>query len=139
MENIMFRQHGKASRATIITLISIAILISLAILFLPSGFSNDIAKIGKGNKVAVFAFNNGTTNSMDMMHLLGKVRSSYSDKIEFLAVSISAPIGKKFLKDYAVEQSTLVLFGEDGSVKGLFAATSSEVDLRATLDKFLQQ
>ncbi len=135
----MFQQHGKASRATIITLASIAILVLLAILFLPSGFSNDIAKIGKGSKIAVFTYNNGTTYSMDMMNLLEKIRASYSDKIEFLAVSINAPTGKKFLRDYGVEQSTLVLFGEDGSIKGLVAATDIEAELRTSLDKFLQQ
>jgi len=137
MENNMYHQHGKASRATIITLASIAILISLAVLFLPSGFSNDIAKIGKGSKIAVFAYNNGTTNSMDMMNLMEQLRSSYSDKVEFLAVSISAPIGKKFLTDYGVQQSNLVLFGEDGTIKGLLPATGDEAVLRAGLDKFL--
>jgi len=139
MENIMFQQYGKASRATLITVASLAVLISLAILLLPTGFSNDITRIGSGTKVAVFAYNNGTVNSMDMMALMEKVRSSYSSQIEFLAVSISAPIGKKFIKDYGVQQSTLVLFGVDGLIKGSLLATGDEAVLRKSLDSFLQK
>ncbi|MFV1982310.1 MAG: hypothetical protein ACC657_02130 [Thiohalomonadales bacterium] len=134
----MFYQQGSVSRVTLITLASLAILITLAILFLPSGFSNDVSKIGNGTKVAVFAFNNGTTDSMDMMNLMEQVRSSYSDQIEFLAVSISAPIGQKFLKDYNVEQSTLVLFRADGSIVDTLYATNNEMVLRQTLDRFKQ-
>ncbi|MFV2059164.1 MAG: hypothetical protein ACC653_00690 [Gammaproteobacteria bacterium] len=135
----MFRQQGKASRATIITLVSMAVLISLAILFLPSGFSNDIAKIGKGNKVAVFAFNHGTTNSMAMMNLLDQIRSSYSNQLEFLAVSVNAPIGKKFLKDFNVEESNLILFNGDGAIAGMLYATKDEQLVRQTLDNFIKQ
>jgi hypothetical protein len=142
MEKIMnrFKQYGKASRATVITLASFAILISMAILFLPSGFSNDVSKIGKGSKVVVFAYNNGTTNSMSMMNFLDKIRSSYTDNLEFLAVSISAPIGKKFLKDYNVEQSTLVFFRKDGSIAStLHASKDNELLLPKILDKFAQE
>jgi len=135
----MHQQQGKASRATLITLASFAILFALAVLFLPSGFSNDISKIGNGKKVAVFAYNNGTTTSMDMMNIMEHVRSSYADKFEILAVSISAPIGKKFLQDYNVEQSTLVLFRGDGSIVSTLHATGDETLLRQTLDKFVLQ
>lgn len=133
----MPQSPGSVSRATIITLASLAILISIAILFLPSGFSNDISRIGRGTKIAVFAYNNGTTNSMDMMNLMEQVRASYSGKLDFLAVSISAPIGKKFLQDFTVEQSTLVLFAGDGTIVDTLAATSDEMVLRKTLDKFV--
>ncbi len=133
-------QYGKASRATLITLASIAFLITGAILFLPSGFSNDVSKIGKGQKLVVFAYNNGTTNSMSMMNYLDKIRSSYSDRLEFLAVSTSAPIGQKFLKDYGVEHSTLVLFKSDGSIAStLYASKDNEKILTQALDKFLQE
>ena len=135
----MVTQNGQATRATIITLVSISILITLAILFLPSGFSNDVSKIGKGSKIAVFAYNNGTTNSMGMMNIMEQVRSSYSGKVEFLAVSISAPVGKKFLQDYNVEQSTLIMFSEDGSIVGVLNATNDKVLLRQTLDQFIEK
>ncbi|VAX01570.1 hypothetical protein MNBD_GAMMA22-2006 [hydrothermal vent metagenome] len=130
--------HGKASKATLITLASIAIFIVLAILFLPTGFSNDVSKIGKGSKVVVLAYNNGTTNSKDMMDLLEKIRGSYTDKIQFLAVSVGAPIGKKFLRDYSVRQSTLVLFRGDGSVaKTMLASKDNEAILQQVLDDFV--
>jgi len=136
---MLFYSQGKSSRATLVTLASLAILITLAVLFLPSGFSNDISKIGQGSKVVVFAYNNGTTNSMSMMNSMEQIRSSYSGRLEFLAVSVSAPIGKKFLKDYNVEQSTLVLFNADGSISSTLHATpETELTLKESLDKFLQ-
>ncbi len=138
LEKNMKYTHGKASKATLITILSIAILIGFAILFLPKGFSNDVSKIGKGSKVAVFAYNNGTINSIDMMTLLESIRASYSGRIEFLAVSISAPIGQKFLKDYNVKHSTLVLFRGDGSIaKTLLASKENEAALTQVLDDFV--
>ncbi len=138
LEKNMKYMHGKASKATLIAIVSIAILIGFAVLFLPKGFSNDVSKIGKGSKVAVFAYNNGTINSIDMMTLLESIRASYSGKIEFLAVSISAPIGEQFLKDYNVRHSTLVLFREDGSIaKTLHASKKNEAILTQVLDDFV--
>lgn len=132
-------QRGAVSRATIITLVSIAGLVALAVLFLPTGFSNDISQIGKGKKVAVFAFNNGTLDSMDMMHVLENVRDSYSGKIVFLAVSISAPLGKQFIRDHQVPSSTLLLFNDNGTRYATLNATTKQADLIQTLDKFIQQ
>lgn len=134
----MVFQQGAISRATLITLATFTVLIILAILFLPSGFSNDISKIGNGTKLAVFAYNNGTTPSMSMMNLMEQIRSSYSNKIEFLVVSITAPTGKKFLKDYNIKESTLVLFNGDGSIARTLFATGDEILLRKTLDEFIR-
>jgi hypothetical protein len=82
---------GSAARTTLITLVAIAAFLVVAITLLPKGFSSDTSVIGQGSHVVVLAHNNESMYSLNLMDSLNKVRSEYSDRIEFRVVDMNTP------------------------------------------------
>ncbi|MGB5305779.1 MAG: hypothetical protein WBO57_06030, partial [Gammaproteobacteria bacterium] len=93
---------GSAARTTLITLVAIAAFLVVAITLLPKGFSSDTSVIGQGSHVVVLAHNNESMYSLNLMDSLNKVRSEYSDRIEFRVVDMNTPQGQAFLQQQQV-------------------------------------
>jgi hypothetical protein len=125
---------GSAARTTLITLVAIAAFLVVAITLLPKGFSSDTSVIGQGSHVVVLAHNNESMYSLNLMDWLNKVRSEYSDRIEFRVVDLNTPQGQAFLRQQQVRSVSLLFFAPDGTRQGVVNNIDDETELRASLN-----
>ena len=112
----------------------IAVLLVIAFLMLPRGFSDDLSRIGQGNNVVVLTHNKEAVQSLDLMTLMNDVRADYAGQIEFLAVDIDTEVGKAFMEHEQIGGSALLLFGPDGARRGVLVSVRDQQTLRAALD-----
>ena len=125
---------GSAARTTLITLVAIAAFLVVAITLLPKGFSSDTSVIGQGSHVVVLAHNNESMYSLNLMDSLNKVRSEYSDRIEFRVVDMNTPQGQAFLQQQQVRPVSLLFFAPDGTRQRVVSNIDDETELRASLN-----
>ncbi len=127
-------ETGSALRSSLITVGIIAVLLVIAFLMLPRGFSDDLSRIGQGNNVVVLTHNKEAVQSLDLMTLMNDVRADYAGQIEFLAVDIDTEVGKAFMEHEQIGGSALLLFGPDGARRGVLVSVRDQQTLRAALD-----
>ena len=125
---------GSAARTTLITLVAIASFLVVAITLLPKGFSSDTFVIGQGSHVVVLAHNKESMYSLNLMDSLNKVRSEYSDRIEFRVVDMNTPQGQAFLQQQQVRSVSLLFFAPDGTRQRVVSNIDDETELRASLN-----
>ena len=125
---------GSAARTTLITLVAIVAFLLVAIMLLPKGFSSDTSVIGQGSHVVVLAHNKESMYSLNLMDSLNKVRSEYSDRIEFRVVDMNTPIGQAFLQQQQVQLGSLLFFAPDGTRQRVVSNIVDETELRASLN-----
>ena len=125
---------GSAARTTLITLAAIAAFLVVAITLLPKGFSSDTSVIGQGSHVVVLAHNKESMYSLNLMDSLNKVRSEYSDRIEFRVVDMNTPQGQAFLQQQQVQLGSLLFFAPDGTRQRVVSNIDDETELRASLN-----
>ena len=125
---------GSAARTTLITLVAIAAFLVVAITLLPKGFSSDTSVIGQGSHVVVLAHNKESMYSLNLMDSLNKVRSEYSDRVEFRVVDMNTPQGQAFLQQQQVQSVSLLFFAPDGARQGVVSNIDDETELRASLN-----
>ena len=125
---------GSAARTTLITLVAIAAFLVVAITLLPKGFSSDTSVIGQGSHVVVLAHNKELMYSLNLMDSLNKVRSEYSDRIEFRVVDMNTPQGQAFLQQQQVQLGSLLFFAPDGTRQRVVSNIDDETELRASLN-----
>jgi len=133
-----YTQTGSAIRTTLVTLAAIVAFLLVAVLLLPKGFSEDISIIGQGSRVVVLAYNKDSVQSMTLMDLLNKVRSEYSNRIEFRVIDMNTPQGRAFLQQQQVQLGSLLLFAPNGTRQRAVSNIDDETELRANLDAFLK-
>ena len=129
---------GSAARTTLITLVVIAAFLVVAITLLPKGFSTDTSVIGQGSHVVVLAHNKELMYSLNLMDLLNKVRSEYSDRIEFRVVDMNTPQGQAFLQQQQVQLGSLLFFAPDGTRQRVVSNIDDEAKLRASLNSIFK-
>ena len=129
-----YTQTGSLARTTLITLVAIAAFLVVAIMLLPKGFSSDTSVIGQGSHVVVLVHNKELMYSLNLMDSLNKVRSEYSDRIEFRVVDMNAPQGQAFLQQQQVRSVSLLFFAPDGTRQRVVSNIDDETELRASLN-----
>jgi hypothetical protein len=127
-------QTGSALRSSLLTVGVIAVLLVIAFLMLPKGFSDDLTRIGQGGDVVVLTHNKEAVQSQELMTLMNKVRADYAGKIEFLAVDIDTDAGKAFMQQQQIGGSALLLFDPDGTRRGVLMSVPDAQTLRVALD-----
>ena len=130
-------QTGSAVRTTLITLVVITAFLAVAIMLLPKGFSSDTSVIGQGSHVVVLAHDKESTQSLDLIDLLNKVRSEYSSRIEFRVIDRHSPQGQAFLQQHQVRLGSLLFFAPDGTRLRVVSNIDDETVLRTNLDSVL--
>jgi len=125
---------GSAARTTLITLVAVVAFLVVAIMLLPKGFSSDTSVIGQGSHVVVLAHDNESMYSLNLMDSLNKVRSEYSDRIEFRVVDMNTPQGQAFLQQQQVRSVSLLFFAPDGTRQRVVSNIDEETELRASLN-----
>lgn len=132
---MIYNQAGSASRTTLLILLGVGAFLAAAIMLLPKGFSNDVSKIGQGVASVVMVHDKNSMRSLDLMTLLGNVRSDYSDTVEFIVVDEISREGQIFQQQQNVGAINLIFFSANGVRQGTFNNSKSEVELRSALDK----
>ncbi len=104
-----------------IVILLVLLFVGIALMSLPRGYSDDLSRVGKGQATLVMIRDKNSVDSMDLIHILDKVRSKYADKVEFLLNDHDTAEGIAFLNLNKVPPITLVLFDASGTlVKVLF-------------------
>lgn len=108
---------------------------AIATLLLPRGFSDDLSLIGKGGNIVVLVHNHDTTNSMELMITMNKLRDEYDGRVKFLVADKFAPEGIKFVETYAIDSVALVFFAPDGARLDTLYTQQDENSLRHNLNQ----
>jgi len=109
--------------------------IAIAASLLPRGFSDDFTQIGKGGNIVVLVHNHDTSNSMELMNTMNKLRDEYEGRVQFLVADKYAPEGMKFVETYAIDAVALVFFAPDGKRLETLYTQQDEASLRNSLDQ----
>ena len=131
-------QNGSAARTTLIVLAAIGAFIAVAVMLLPKGFSSDTSIIGRGSNVVVLAHNKDSVYSLNLMDIMNQVRGDYTGRIDFVVADANTPRGRAFIEKQQVELGTLLLFGPDGTRRGVVNAIKNQTELRTTLDSIFK-
>ena len=134
-----YRQTGSAARTTLLVILGVCAFFAVAVMLLPKGFSDDLTKIGQGMPAVVLVHDKGSMGSLNLMDLLNKVRSDYSDKVEFIVVNINSQEGKMFREQQNIDGVNLVLFSHRGIQRGTLANSNDEAELRLELNKLFPE
>jgi hypothetical protein len=124
---------GFISRTSLFVVFVVAVVLTLAVLLLPRGFSDDLTRIGQGMAVVVLTHDKNSVRSMELMDLLNKVRPDYVG-IDFLAIDIDTPAGGTFIRQQGVGGVSLVMFDQSGTRLAVLDRKIGEMDLRTALD-----
>lgn len=109
--------------------------IAIAASLLPRGFSDDFSQIGKGSNIVVLVHNHDTTNSMELMNTMNKLRDEYEGRVKFMVADKFAPEGIKFVETYAIDTVALVFFAPDGTRLDTLYTQEDEASLRNNLNR----
>jgi len=108
---------------------------ALAATLLPRGFSDDFTQIGKGGNIVVLVHNHDTSNSMELMNTMNKLRDEYEGRVKFLVADKYSPEGIKFVETYGIDQVALVFFAPDGKRLETLYTQQDEPSLRNNLNR----
>ncbi|MEO8343606.1 MAG: hypothetical protein ABI536_07275 [Gallionella sp.] len=103
------------------------LLVAIAVMNLPRGYSDDLSRIGKGKVAVVLVRDKNAVQSFDLMHVLESIRDKYAGRVEFLLTDFDTPEGRAFITANNAARVTLVLFDAQGKpVKVLYPPQTTE-------------
>ena len=137
--NMTFGQTGSAKLTNFAIIIAICVILFVAAILLPKGFSDDLTIIGKGSVAVVLTHDKNSMNGIEMMDLLNKVRSDYKGEVEFLVVDVNTVKGQTFMQQQRVGAIVLVLFDPDGTRGDMIGGDIGEQELRSAFDSILSK
>jgi len=137
--NMTFGQTGSAKLTNFAIIIAICVILFVAAILLPKGFSDDLTIIGKGSVAVVLTHDKNSMNGIEMMDLLNKVRSDYKGEVEFLVVDVNTLKGQTFMQQQRVGAIVLVLFDPDGTRGDMIGGDIGEQELRSAFDSILSK
>ena len=137
--NMTFGQTGSAKLTNFAIIIAICVILFVAVILLPKGFSDDLTIIGKGSVAVVLTHDKNSMNGIEMMDLLNKVRSDYKGEVEFLVVDVNTVKGQTFMQQQRVGAIVLVLFDPDGTRGDMIGGDIGEQELRSAFDSILSK
>jgi len=137
--NMTFGQTGSAKLTNFAIIIAICVILFVAVILLPKGFSDDLTIIGKGSVAVVLTHDKNSMNGIEMMDLLNKVRSDYKGEVEFLVVDVNTLKGQTFMQQQRVGAIVLVLFDPDGTRGDMIGGDIGEQELRSAFDSILSK
>lgn len=129
---------SKSSKTKWVVMIGILLFIGLSFKFLlPSGYSDDLSRIGKGRASVVLVRDNQTVQSHDLLAVMDGIRDHYADKVEFMLVDHNTPQGSGFMVTHNAQRTNLVLLDAQGNLVKVVRAPQSEESLSQEIDAML--
>lgn len=118
----------------VITLVVIVGAAALILSQLPRGaFPTDLSRIGQGKPALVVARDISFVAGAEVMDLLGEIRPEYAERVEFLAVNLGDPNGRRFVRRHGLRDGSVVLFSGDGTRVGAVQTPRSKREVRELL------
>jgi thioredoxin-like negative regulator of GroEL len=128
----------KSSKTKWVVLASVILFLVLAFKFLlPSGYSDDLSRIGKGQPALVLVRDNQTVQSHELIDVMDGLRKRYVGKVEFLLTDHNTPTGETFMAENQATRATLVLMDAQGKKVKSLQAPQTEESLAQELDAVL--
>ncbi|MDH5392471.1 MAG: hypothetical protein OEY11_04695 [Gammaproteobacteria bacterium] len=121
----------------LVIILAVCLILTVAFMALPKGFSDDLSKISQGSVVVVLTHDKNNAGGMLAMDLLNKLRADYEARVEFLAVDVNTAKAQAFMRGQGVGAVVLVVFDAAGSRQAVLSAAVSEKQLRSVLDGIL--
>jgi hypothetical protein len=110
-----------------IVVVLLLLLVGIVVMNLPSGYSDDLSRIGKGRAAVVLVRDKNAVQSFDLMNVLDGIRDKFAGRVEFLLTDFDTPEGRAFITANHAARATLVLFDANGKpVKVLYAPQTTE-------------
>ena len=135
MENNTVPTAKKSPMIKVIIALLILGLLWLAVSNLPSGYSRDLAQIGKGKNVVVQVHDHNLVGSIDLMEALNKIRPEYAGSVEFIVADLLTPEGQAFATTHNATSVTLLFFAPDGTQRGEVKGVQDLNALRNSLNQ----
>ena len=83
---------------------------------LPSGYSDDLSRIGKGKAAVVLVRDKNAVQTFDLMDVMNGIRDQYAGQVEFLLTDFDTPQGRAFIAANGAARATLVLLDVNGKL-----------------------
>lgn len=96
--------------------------VTVAAMSLPSGYSDDLTRIGKGKVAVVLIRDKNAVASFDLIHVMDGLRDKYAGRVEFLLTDFDTSEGRAFIDANKVTPVTLVLFDASGNLRKVLYA-----------------
>lgn len=129
---------SKSSKTKWVVMLSILLFIGLSFKFLlPSGYSDDLSRIGKGQASVVLVRDNQTVQSHDLLAVMDGIRDHYAGKVEFMLIDHNTPQGSGFMVTHNAQRTNLVLLDARGNLVKVVRAPQSEESLSREIDAML--
>ena len=129
---------SKSGKTKWIVIAAILLFIGFAFKFLlPSGYSNDLSRIGKGRAALVHVRDNQTVQSHDLLAVMDSIRDHYADKVEFMLIDHNTPQGSGFMATHNALRTNLVLLDAQGNLVKVLSGPQSEESLSQEIDAML--
>lgn len=129
---------SKSSKTKWIVILGILLFIAFAFKFLlPSGYSDDLSRIGKGQAAIVLVRDNQTVQSHDLLAVMDGIRDHYTGKVEFMLIDHNTPQGSGFMATHNAQRTELVLLDAQGNFVKIVRAPQTEESLSQELDAML--
>jgi hypothetical protein len=81
---------------------------------LPSGYSNDLERIGQGRNTVVLIHDKMSADTLHVMEAVDAIREDYADDIEFLVADVNTPENAAFVRQQNADGATILMFDADG-------------------------
>jgi len=91
------------------------LLVATVVMNLPRGFSDDLARIGKGKAAVVLVRDKNAVQSFDLIQVMNGIRDQYAGQVEFLLTDFDTPEGRAFITANDAARVTVVVFDANGN------------------------
>ncbi len=119
---------------TLVTLTIIALLVALAISFLPRSLPTDFSVVGKGRNAVVLIYDPNILQSNQITSAMNAVIDDYRGQVEFIVVQLGSPTGRMLSNRYGVETAVLLFFDGDGEMLQILHSSQDAASLQHNLN-----
>lgn len=114
------------------------LLVIVAVMNLPRGYSDDLSRIGKGQAAIVLVRDKNAVPSFDLQHVMDGLRDRYAGRVEFLLTDFDTPEGRAFMTAHNAARVTLVLFDASGKLVNVLPAPQTAGNLQQQIDGLVE-
>ena len=115
----------------------IIMVVAIAVMNLPRGYSDDLSRIGKGKPAIVLVRDKNVVQSFDLLQILDGIRSDYSGRIDFLLTDSNTPEGSAFMSANNAPKVTLVLMDAGGKTAKILYPPQTAENVRQEISNSL--
>lgn len=121
---------ARSGKTKWIVLVLILLLGVFAVKLLPHGYSDDLARVGKGMPTLVLIRDKNAVQSYELMDIMDSVRGQYEGKVEFLLSDYGMTETTIFMQTYQADRASLVMLDGAGKLVKVIHAPQTKESLK---------